>query len=170
MSRRGLGITLEQAQAHAIRHGYQLAEPCDAKTGAQPAGSAAEALSASKNPKLTRKDRMTRPEREMALILEAKKRRGEILEWRFEGISLAWGVDPVTGKQMWYSADFWVYRNPTFEDSEHLFERLPITLIETKGARLFNAQLVRFRGCRACWPQFNFELHQLANGTWCRVE
>lgn len=174
MSRKGLEMSLAQVQAHQARHGFGVGPVSSAAgrvNGASPgSGSGGEAPGASKHPKRTRKDRMTQPEREMALILEAKKRRGEIIEWRFEGISLAWGVDPVTGKQMWYSSDFWVYRNPTFEDSEHLFERLPITLIETKGARLFNAQLVRFRGCRACWPQFNFELHQLANGTWCRVE
>lgn len=166
MSRRGLEITLEQAKAHAQRHGYQLAAPGDAKTGAQPAGSDGGQLVAPAKPKLTRKDRMTRPEREMALILEARKRRGEILEWRFEGISLGWGVDPETGKAMWYTPDFLVIP----KDYPYAEPKQRWKLIETKGSRLFNAQLVRFRGARSCWPNFNFELHQLAQGTWSRVE
>lgn len=156
MSRRGLELTMQQAQAHAAKHGYTL------ETSEPPVPNKVPAT-----PRLTKKDRMTRPEREMALILEAQKRRGDILEWRFEGISLAWGVDPATGKQMWYTPDFVIY-GVKVEATQFIDTKL--RLLETKGGRLFQAQLVRFRGCRACWPMFKFELHQLAQGAWSHVE
>lgn len=164
--KRGLEITMAQAQAHATRHGYQLDSFRNTPTSAAASQLDSGHPRTSNIAKIVKKDRMTRPEREMALILEAKKRRGEILEWRFEGISLAWGVDPENGKQMWYTPDFYVVKEELRAKSFSSY----VCLLETKGAKLFNAQLVRFRGCRACWPNFHFELHQLEKGTWSRVE
>jgi hypothetical protein len=105
------------------------------------------------------KNRMNKTETEFSLILEAQKRRGEIIGWRFEGISLAWGADPSTGKQMWYTADFWVLSHTPF----------PL-LFEVKGPHIFEKDLIRFKGCRAEWgTHFQFELHQKTKSGWTRV-
>jgi hypothetical protein len=55
---------------------------------------------------LTLSDRMTKPEREMGMILEAQKRRGEIVDYRFQGMSLAYSPDPETGILLRYKCDY----------------------------------------------------------------
>lgn len=109
--------------------------------------------------KKTRREKsqkMNDTESRFALILEAKKRRGEILDFRYEGMALRWGVT-TEGQYMSYCADFTVF------DSEG------ITLIEVKGAHIRDRDIVRYRGCRADWPQFRFEFHQYSKGEWRKV-
>lgn len=172
MAKKGLEMSLAQARQHASKHGYSLDGDADHIQGRPGQEKRVQGHSgALLNPQKAKKDRMTRPEREMGLILEAQKRAGEILEYRFEGISLAWGIDPKTGKAMRYKPDFWVHLNPTFEHSEHLFDRLPVRLIECKGPRIWPQDFIRFKGARACWPRFEFELWQRGrDGTWARLE
>lgn len=154
---KGLHMTAEQGAALkasllARRNGARVIE---------------EAAPAPVESKLPKPIEMTLPEREMSLMLEAQKREGKILEYRFHPIKLAWGVDPDTGKAMIYTPDFLVVKS---EFRENLYAR-DITMIETKGSKLFHAHLVRFRGCRACWPMFQFELHRRdKDGSWSRIE
>lgn len=113
---------------------------------------------------------MTRPEREYSLILEAQKRAGEILEYLYEGMRLKWGVDPDTGLAMWYKADFVVTKKGgVLYDGGLLC--YPMKLIEVKGPWINPRDLVRFKGCRAAWPQFQFEMHQRdKDGRWTRIQ
>jgi hypothetical protein len=124
-----------------------------------------------------RRRSMTRPEREYSLILEARKRAGEIIDYLFEGMRLKWGEDPETGEAMWYKADF-VVREIDQErvvgrtDERIMRHGITITrLIEVKGPWISERDMVRFKGCRAAWPQFAFEMHQRdKEGRWTRIQ
>lgn len=92
-------------------------------------------------------------ESEYGLILEAQKRRGDIIDYFYEGLSLSWGDG------MRYKPD-WVI----------VVEDAPIKLIEVKGGYIFPKDLIRFKGCRAHWKQwFDFEMHQKKEGSWVRL-
>lgn len=142
-------MTREQAEAHQRKHGF----------GAPMKDGEIRAIAV---PVPKPKDRMNKTEREYSLILEAMKRRGKIERYEFEGITLSWGNDPDTGKPMRYTPDFVVFE----EDPE-----VPwiLKLIEVKGAHIRSRDLVRFKGCRAWWPQFKFEMHQKKEGRWQRI-
>lgn len=93
-------------------------------------------------------------------ILEARKRAGEILDYRYEGIRLKWGTDPKTGASMHYKADVAVFR----------VGAKPL-LIEIKGGYRTDRDVVRFRGCRAEWSaHFDFEMHVWDKGQWTQAE
>lgn len=146
-------MTAADVAAHQARHGF---------TG----DVAPSAISEPIGSKLPKPVRMTIPEREFAMILEVQKRDGKILEYRPWGIKLAWGVDPKTGKVMIYTPDFYVVR-AAFRQNPYISD---ILVVEVKGSELHQSAITRFKGCRACWPMFNFELHQRdKDGGWKRV-
>jgi len=93
-------------------------------------------------------------ESEFGLILEARKRRGEIIAYAYEGLSLRWGGG------MRYTPDWVVF-----------IEDAPIKLIECKGGYIWPKDLIRFKGCRAQWcgSYFDFEMHQKKEGSWIRL-
>jgi len=92
-------------------------------------------------------------EAEFGLILEAMKRRGDIVDYFYEGITLRWGGG------MRYTADFSV-----------IIEDASIKLIETKGGYIWPKDLIRFKGCREEWKTyFDFEMHQKKEGSWTRL-
>jgi hypothetical protein len=160
---KNLHMTREQAEAHQRKHGFP--NPALAAKQAREIMGGAEFISETK--RLVRNThKMTRPEREYSLILAAKKRAGEILDYRYEGIRLKWGVDSDTGDAMWYKPDFVVIV------SEYKTRReVAFTLIEVKGPWISERDLVRFKGCRAAWPQFQFEMHQRdREGRWTRIQ
>jgi hypothetical protein len=100
---------------------------------------------------------MNGTESAFALKLEGMKRGGEILRFIFEGIRLKWGVDPNTGAAMHYKPDFFV-----------LDRTLSWRCIEIKG-HTWDRDIVRFKGCRAEWPEFQFEMWQRKGGQWKRL-
>lgn len=85
-------------------------------------------------------------------ILNAKQRRGELLSVRYEGMTLRWGGG------MKYTADM-VAQKP---DGSWL-------LFEVKGAHIRSRDIVRFKGCRAEWPEFEFQMWQWKSGEWTRI-
>lgn len=98
---------------------------------------------------------MNKTESEFALLLEAKKRTGEIVRYEFEGITLRWA-------DMRYTPDFvCVFPNV-------LGVTLPLLLIEVKGAHIWSRDIVRFKGARAYWAEFTFEMHQKTKSGWKR--
>jgi hypothetical protein len=105
---------------------------------------------------------MNATESEFALYLEALKRSGEILRYEFEGMTLRWA-------DMRYTPDFVVFEPITTE-----FKWKPgvwpvkVKLIEVKGAHIWSRDLVRFKGARAYWPEFQFEMHQKTKSGWKR--
>ena len=94
---------------------------------------------------------MNKTESEYAALLKALEVRGEILRFEFEGITLRWAG-------MRYTPDFVIFRRDQ-----------PILFLEVKGARIWDRDLVRFKGARAFWPEFQFELHQKREGVWQRI-
>lgn len=127
---------------------------------------APSAVSAPIGSKLPKPVQMTIPEKEMELMLRVQLQEGKIREYRFQGIKLAWGVDPKTGKVMIYTPDFYVVR-AAFRQNPYISD---ILCIETKGSELHQSAITRFKGCRACWPMFSFELHQRdKDGGWRHV-
>lgn len=92
-------------------------------------------------------------EAEFGLILEAQKRKGDIIAYAYEGLSLRWSDG------MRYTPDFVVI----VEDS-------PFRLVECKGGYIWPKDMIRFKGCRAEWKKhFDFEMHQKREGTWQRI-
>ena len=113
------------------------------------------------------KSGMNSTEAEFALMLEAQKRNGEILRYEFQGITLRWGVDEKTGDSMRYTPDFVVTEKIKTYASEHP----KIRLMEVKGPHIHYRQqaVARFKGCRACWPEFQFEMHQKTKQGWKQI-
>lgn len=145
---KGFPMSEADANAHQAKHGFlPLKGPVITQAAIKPV-----------------KDRMNKTEREYSFILAAMKLRGEIIEYRFEGISLSWGLDPETQKLMWYTPDFYIVTDVD-QDGEYP----GILLIEVKGPHIFAQDLIRFKGCRAEWPMYRFEMHQKKDGKWLRL-
>ncbi len=108
----------------------------------------------------TRRGRMNNTEAEYAMILEAMKRKGEILRYEFEGITLRWF-------DMRYTPDFVVFRDvniyPVGTDWMYF--------VEVKGSHIHYSQqaIARFKGARGFWPEFSFEMWQKKDGQWKQI-
>jgi hypothetical protein len=160
MKRKGLNITLEQAIEHQRKHGF-----------APPVGKTlVEVFAAEDAPttKLRGGSLPNKTETEFGWILEARKRKGEIVRYEFEGIRLRWGVDKETGVAMWYKPDWFVV--------EQMLPQVAVNrvgfiacCIEIKGAKIWDRDIVRFKGARAAWPEFAFEMWQKDKGLWNRI-
>ena len=147
-SMKGISFSASQAEEHQRKHGFVVP---NTKCGQISSGI------------VLPKPRQNATEREYGLILEAQKRRGEIVDYRPFGIKLEWGGDPVTGKPMVYSPDFVIFGNAMrLENTEYQH----ISLIEVKGGYIHPQDWIRFKGCRAEWPMFRFELHQKTKEGW----
>lgn len=105
------------------------------------------------NPAKPRRSRMNKTESEFAQRLEIMKRAGEILRYEYEGITLRWA-------DMRYTPDFLVI-------DLTIYAR--IKLIEVKGGHIWDRDIVRFKGARAFWPEFAFEMHQKTKKGWKRL-
>ncbi len=149
--KKGLVMSRAQAEAHQRKHGFMKDDALSTKI--------VERI----HDKFIRLNSgMNKTEHEYSLILEAMKRRGEILDYNYHGIRLAWGRDKETGKVMHYTADFVVRYPPHY--------LLAIVLVEVKGAHIWSRDLVRFKGCRAEWQwAYEFEMHQKKAGEWKRI-
>ncbi len=109
-----------------------------------------------------RRGKMNKTEAEFAMILEAQKRKGEILRAEFEGITLRWA-------DMRYTPDFVAFGwSGDGSDKYFGFGYKGIKLIEVKGAHIWDRDIVRFKGARAYWPEFQFEMHQKTKAGWQR--
>jgi len=98
------------------------------------------------------------------MILEAQLRKGEILRYVFEGITLRWA-------DMRYTPDFLVFEYAEQwigEQSGRINKPCEIKLIEVKGAHIWDRDIVRYKGARAYWPEFAFEMHQKTKQRWKR--
>jgi hypothetical protein len=125
-------MSLAQAEEHQRRHGFAKAPDY------------VSAKFAHLKPKLRIGRQPNKTEASFGLILEAQKRKGEIIHYVYEGISLRWGDG------MRYTCDWAVF-----------IEDMPIKLIEVKGAHLWDRDIVRYKGCKAEWKTwFDFELYQ----------
>lgn len=117
--------------------------------------------------------KMNATEAAFALILESQKRKGEILSYHFQGMTLRWHVGNEIVK---YTADFVVFA----EDRSGLDANgTGVTFIKTKlievkgGYRKFPGYLERaierFRHAKTRWPQFSFEMHKKTKDGWKQI-
>lgn len=109
---------------------------------------------------------MNRTEAEYALILEAMKRRGDILRYEYEGITLRWA-------EIRYTPDFVVIlTSERWKGKSRPFHLVEIKFIEVKGGFIggkFERAVERFRHARTYWPEFQFEMMQKKKGIWTRI-
>jgi hypothetical protein len=94
---------------------------------------------------------MNKTEKEFSWILEAQRREGKILRWEYEGMTLKWAG-------MRYTPDFVVFKQ--------WHEGVAVYLIEVKGAHIWDRDIVRFKGCKDYWPEFEFEMWQKTKLGW----
>lgn len=156
-------MTREQVEAHQRKHGFVPTIIDDGQSppfvidehGTRPVKS---------------KDEMNKTERDYSFILEARKRRGEIIEYRFQGMTLRWR-DPQSGELMRYTADFVVWRKII-----QAYARVPdatvLELHEIKGGWIkgkLERAIERFRHARTVHPMIHFEMHQKKGGQWQRI-
>lgn len=106
---------------------------------------------------------MNKTETAFSALLDARQRRGEILHWQREGITLRW-PDGMT-----YSPDFSIVTSMAAEATETEAPSVRLTLIETKGGFIRDDALVKFRAARSAWPHYRFEMWQLTKGEWTRI-
>lgn len=98
--------------------------------------------------------KMNKTEAEYAVMLEGMKRGDEIRRYEYEGVTLRWA-------DMKYTPDFIVFPHAYAMSSQ-------IKLIEVKGAHIWDRDIVRFKGARAYWPEFTFEMWQKQKHGWIR--
>lgn len=112
---------------------------------------------------------MNKTESEFGLILEAMKRKGEILRYDFQGLTLRWQSG---GDIIRYTPDFVVFSD---EWGKPNGLTIPILkLIEVKGGYVkmpgyLERAVERFRHARTLWPQFQFELHKKTKDGWKKI-
>lgn len=95
---------------------------------------------------------MNKTESRFHAMLQAKVRRGELREVRYEGMSLKWGGC------MRYTPDFVVIPH----DGKWI-------MIETKGKHEWSRDVVRWKGCRHEWSMhFEFQWWQEIERVWTR--
>ncbi len=132
---------------------------------------------------------MNKTEREYALILEARKRAGEIRRYEFEGITLRFA-------NVKYTPDFVVFKRAKYvicgkcgyyelngsDDCRECGKALrvdpmardvaPIKFIEVKGPFIKGNReraVERFRHAKTYWPEFTFEMMQKKDGQWRQI-
>lgn len=101
---------------------------------------------------------MNKTEKEFSWMLEAQKREGKILRWEYEGITVKWAG-------MRYTPDFVV----CFSYSEVDRVSTGFKMIEVKGPHIWDRDIVRFKGAKHYWPEFEFEMHQKTKNGWKRI-
>lgn len=144
MARRGIEMSLADAEAHQRRHGFP-----PVIGGTTPA--IAEPLPTSRH-QLRRARQPNKTESEFGRLLESRKLRGEFPFYAFEAITLQWGDG------MKYTGDWVIFA-------------ARITLIEVKGGYKWQKDVIRYKGCSAQWREFfDFEMHEKKNGIFQRID
>lgn len=166
MSHRGdISMTPAAIRAHCERH--HLAVPPELQEFREAVVDKTVRSVVAKPALLPQPVKMSRPEIEMGMMLEAQKRAAEIVDYRFQGMSLAYSPDPETGILLRYKCDYVVIVD---RDTE-FYARIKIIECKGHGKHAISAAAkLRFKGAKAAWPMFKFEMHQRGrDGQWRRV-
>lgn len=182
---KGIPATAAFVEAHQRKHGF--AKPLADDPNYQRA--LAEAQQRNNNAiVMPQVPRMNGTEARYSLILEAMKRRGDIVDYAYEPLKLRW-------LDMSYKADFVVQlcQSPTIAQMVSLcrssgaelihnaalrdtMEEIKMSvmprfrMVEIKGSQVWDRDIVRFRGARGIWSGFfEFEMHQWKGGEWARI-
>jgi len=99
---------------------------------------------------------MTKTERAFVDRLEAQRRAGEIISWRFEAEKFRL-TD--TSDRTWYRPDFKVL----YPDGRHEF-------IEVKGGYIWEDGLLKFKIARSLFPEYTWSLWQWRKTQWLKLK
>ncbi|QBQ56537.1 DUF1064 domain-containing protein [Nitrosococcus wardiae] len=101
---------------------------------------------------------MNKTEKRYAQILEAKRKAGEIKDWKFESINLQLSKPDKAAKQKgtYYRTDFIVITDC-------------IEIHEVKGGFIMEDADLKFKIAREMYPWFRFVMMQYKKGNWLRV-
>lgn len=111
-----------------------------------------------------RRKEMNQTEADFARILDAKVRRGDIVSYEYEGITLRWGkLDNIQ-----YTPDFVVFVD-THPGALTPGNYMNIKFIEVKGGKIWPKDIQKFKQARNEWPLFGFEMHQKKDRTWAQL-
>jgi hypothetical protein len=153
-----LRMTPAEFEAHQRHHGFIADVQPEAPDGRyKRLGAPAVCLQREGGQNAAQRLKMNATERDFESILQKRLLAGEILKFRVWGMRLSWGWDPETGEAMRYLPDFNVV------ELDHT-----ITHIEVKGF-VYPKDLIRFKGCRAEWPEFAFQMWQKKRGVWSKI-
>lgn len=100
-------------------------------------------------------------EREFGAILAAQQIKTKILRYKFQGVTLLWGDG------MRYTPDWWVTTGLCKLPDGRVY--YSFKAIEVKGAKIWDRDIVRFKGAKAEWTEFDFEMWQKKEGRWNRL-
>lgn len=107
---------------------------------------------------------MNKTETAFGDMLRAKVSRGELVRYQYEGMKLSWSG-------MIYTPDFFAIRHTeqyvSSDRNQHALN--DIVFYEVKGAHIFSRDMVRFKGAKAQWPLFEFQMWQLKKREWTRL-
>lgn len=112
-----------------------------------------------------KKPRMNKTESSYTLQLQALKQCGQILEYKFEGITLLLD-DPSVGKKVRYTPDFLVIK---YQLNAPDGIAVVIEFHETKGPHIWEDAKLKFRWARQQYPWFKFHMKQYKNQQWNEI-
>ena len=112
---------------------------------------------------------MNKTEAEFAMILEEMKRKGEIVRYEFEGVTLRFA-------NVKYTPDFIVLevakRFSVIRNDMSFAGGFDVKFIEVKGPFTKGNReraVERFRHAKTYWPEFTFEMWQKKDGAWTQI-
>jgi len=148
--RKGLNMTAAQVRAHQEKHGFLKADVLPTAT-IEKIGHEIKRLA---GPRRGRKPHQNKTELAFGLILEAMKRKGEIVDYYFEGVTFR------LADRCKFTPDFFVIvsLNP-----------LKIRFCETKGRHIWDDSKVKFRVAKEQFHWAEWEMHQRIKGQWQRI-
>ncbi len=108
---------------------------------------------------------MTKPEREMAMQLEAMRRNNEIESWKFEGVTLK------LADGCRFTPDFTVIieRSYSHDDNDIQISWYVTRFIETKGPFIREDSMIKFKIAREQNPWAEWQLHQRNKNGWTQI-
>lgn len=171
--RSALRMTEAEVRAHATKHGHRvpfelrpnLPDPAKLREKIGPKRKGSRKLKQHRQPNET--------EKRYGLVLEAMKRRGEIVYYGFEEITLRWA-------DMVYTPDFFVIRQqctlqyaglekePVSPENpvRHLIEAV---YIEVKGSWKWQKDIVKWKAARGRFTWARFEMWDYVDGRWTQL-
>lgn len=146
MSKNAIRWTKAQYDEFIQRGGSSCCPPKSEKT------SIATTAHATQTPKRLRQAKQpNKTEAAFGRLLEIRLRKDEFARIDYEGITLRW-------LEMRYTPD-WVATTP--ENT--------LICFEVKGPKIWDRDIVRFKGAKAFWPQILFEMWQHTKNGWQRL-
>lgn len=167
MQRQGFGMTqrsaLHMTRADVVAHATKNRLPVPPELVDPGPGKLFPRVPRKGDRRLKKHREANETEKKYGLILEAMRRRGEIVYAGFEEITLRWA-------DMEYTPDYFVIRqlaeNHTEAGGGPLIEAV---YIELKGGRKWEDSIVKFKAARARFSWARFEMWALIDGTWTQL-